>query len=80
MPVIATATSASLLANTPDAILDTLNQAVIQALKDPETVAAIEKQGAIPSPMSRKDFGALIQQSNAQWEKVVKDIGFSKLN
>ncbi len=67
-------------ANTPDAILDTLNQAVIQALKDPETVAAIEKQGAIPSPMSRKDFGTLIQQSNAQWEKVVKDIGFSKLN
>lgn len=67
-------------ANTPDAILDTLNQAVTQALKDPETVAAIEKQGAIPSPMSRKDFGALIQQSNAQWEKVVKDIGFNKLN
>ena len=67
-------------ANTPEAILDTLNQAVTQALKDPETVAAIEKQGAIPSPMSRKDFGALIQQSNAQWEKVVKDIGFNKLN
>jgi len=67
-------------ANTPDAILDTLNQAVTQALKDPETVAAIEKQGAIPSPMSRKDFGELIQQSNAQWEKVVKDIGFNKLN
>jgi tripartite-type tricarboxylate transporter receptor subunit TctC len=67
-------------ANTPDAILDTLNQAVTQALKDPETVAAIEKQGAIPSPMSRKDFGALIQQSNVQWEKVVKDIGFNKLN
>ncbi|NDY82934.1 tripartite tricarboxylate transporter substrate binding protein [Orrella sp. NBD-18] len=67
-------------ANTPDAILDTLNQAVTQALKDPETVAAIEKQGAIPSPMSRKDFGELIQQSNAQWVKVVKDIGFNKLN
>lgn len=67
-------------ANTPEAILDTLNQAVTQALKDPETVAAIEKQGAIPSPMSRKDFGELIQQSNAQWEKVVKDIGFNKLN
>lgn len=67
-------------ANTPEAILDTLNQAVTQALKDPETAAAIEKQGAIPSPMSRKDFGALIQQSNAQWEKVVKDIGFNKLN
>lgn len=67
-------------ANTPDAILDTLNRAVIQALKDPETVAAIEKQGALPSPMTRKDFGTLIQKSNEQWEKVVKDIGFTKLN
>lgn len=67
-------------ANTPDAILDTLNRAVIQALKDPETIAAIEKQGALPSPMTRKDFGTLIQKSNEQWEKVVKDIGFTKLN
>lgn len=67
-------------AHTPDAILDTLNQAVLLALKDPETVAAIEKQGAIPSPLSRKEFGALIQRSNEQWGKVVKDIGFIKLN
>ena len=67
-------------ANTPGAILDTLNQAILLALKDPETVAAIEKQGAIPSPMSRQEFGALIQRSNEQWGKVVKDIGFIKLN
>ena len=67
-------------ANTPTTILDTLNKAVLQALKDPETIAAIEKQGAIPSPMTRKEFGDLIQRSNEQWGKVVKDIGFTKLN
>ncbi len=61
------------------AILDTLNNAVRQALVDPDVVAAIEKQGAFPAPMTRKAFGDLVRNQNKHWQKVVTDIKFTKL-
>ncbi|WP_159915878.1 tripartite tricarboxylate transporter substrate binding protein [Pantoea sp. 18069] len=66
-------------AGTPPQILDRLNAAVRQALADPEVIAAIEKQSAIPSPMSRADFGKLVSSQNERWKKIIKDIGFEKL-
>jgi tripartite-type tricarboxylate transporter receptor subunit TctC len=66
-------------AGTPTKILDTLNAAVRQALADPDVVAAIEKQGAIPSPMSRADFARLVASQNELWKKVIQDIRFEKL-
>ncbi|MGH8784920.1 MAG: tripartite tricarboxylate transporter substrate binding protein [Cupriavidus necator] len=66
-------------AGTPAAILDKLNHAVRQVLAEPEVIAAIEKQGAIPAPTSRKAFGDLIRAQNAHWKQVVEDIHFTKL-
>lgn len=66
-------------AGTPAAILDKLNDAVRQVLADPEVVTAIEKQGAIPAPMTRRAFADLIRGQNAHWKKVVEDIHFTKL-
>ncbi|MGV2908617.1 Bug family tripartite tricarboxylate transporter substrate binding protein [Achromobacter sp. AGC25] len=66
-------------AGTPVPVLDKLNAAVRQALADPATIAAIEKQGAVPSPMSRDEFGALIAQSYRHWKTVVEDIKFEKM-
>ena len=66
-------------AGTPPKILDQLNAAVRQALADPSVIAAIEKQSAIPSPMSRADFGKLVASENERWKKIIKDIGFEKL-
>lgn len=66
-------------ASTPAPVLDKLNAAVRQALADPATVDAIERQGAVPSPMSREAFGALIAQSNSHWKSVVEDIKFEKM-
>ena len=66
-------------AGTPAAILDQLNDAVRRVLAEPEVVAAIEKQGAIPSPMSRKAFADLIRGQNAHWKQVVEDIHFTRL-
>lgn len=66
-------------AGTPVEILDTLNAAVRQALADPEVATAIEKQGAIPSPMSRADFSRLVASQNELWRKVIQDIRFDKL-
>jgi tripartite-type tricarboxylate transporter receptor subunit TctC len=42
-------------------------------------VAAIEKQGAVPSAMSRKAFADLVRSQNAHWKKVVDEIHFAKL-
>ncbi|ULX52486.1 ABC transporter substrate-binding protein [Cupriavidus taiwanensis] len=66
-------------AGTPAAILDQLNDAVRKVLAEPEVVAAIEKQGAIPAPTSRKAFGDLIRGQNAHWKQVVEAIYFTKL-
>lgn len=66
-------------AGTPAAVLEKLNAAVRQALADPATIDAIEKQGAVPSPMSRDEFGALIAQSYGHWKTVVEDIKFEKM-
>ncbi|MGE8687651.1 MAG: Bug family tripartite tricarboxylate transporter substrate binding protein [Achromobacter sp.] len=66
-------------AGTPAPVLDRLNAAVREALADPATAAAIEKQGAVPSPMSRKEFGALIAQSYGHWKTVVEEIKFEKM-
>ncbi|WP_373375818.1 Bug family tripartite tricarboxylate transporter substrate binding protein [Cupriavidus nantongensis] len=66
-------------AGTPAAILDQLNDAVRQVLAEPEVVAAIEKQGAIPAPTSRKAFGDLVRGQNAHWKQVVEAIHFTKL-
>ncbi|MCY1212820.1 hypothetical protein D9M72_245690 [compost metagenome] len=66
-------------AGTPAAILDKLNDAVRQVLAEPEVIAAIEKQGAIPAPTSRKAFGDLIRAQNAHWKQVVEDIHFTRL-
>lgn len=66
-------------AGVPDAILDRLNAAVVQTLHDPQTVEAIEKQGAVPAPTTRKAFAETISQSYAGWKKIVDDIKFEKL-
>ena len=66
-------------AGTPAPVLDTLNRAVRAALAHPDVAAAIEKQGAIPSPMSRAEFSALVASENARWKKLVRDIGFEKM-
>lgn len=66
-------------AGTPAPILDALNKAVRDALRKPEVAAAIEKQGAVPSLMTRAEFTSLVSQENTRWQKVVKDIGFEKM-
>lgn len=66
-------------AGTPAPILDKINAAVKQVLAEPEIVAAIEKQGAIPAWTTRKAFAELIRTQNQHWKKVVEDIRFEKL-
>ncbi len=66
-------------AGTPPAVLDRLHAALREALSDAEVVAAIEKQGAIPSSMARAEFAQHIATENQRWAKIIADIGFEKL-
>lgn len=66
-------------AGIPAEVLEKLNGAVKQALSSPDVIQSIEKQGAIPSYTTRKEFGELVKTQNARWKKLVSDINFAKL-
>src|SRR3979490_2140145 len=55
----------------PPDILDILNKAVGEALKDPKLVARLGDVGGIPKPMTPAEFGKLVADETEKWRKVV---------
>src|SRR5579871_693384 len=62
---------------TPPEIVDTLNKAVGEALKDPKLVARLAEMGGIPKPMTPAEFGKLVADETEKWRKVVAFAGVS---
>jgi tripartite-type tricarboxylate transporter receptor subunit TctC len=62
---------------TPPEIVDTLNKAVGEALKDPKLVERLAAVGGIPKPMTPAEFGRLISSETEKWRKVVEFAGVS---
>src|SRR5215813_11646598 len=62
---------------TPPEIIETLNKAVGEALKDPKLVARLAEMGGIPKPMTPAEFGKLIADETDKWRKVVEFAGVS---
>jgi tripartite-type tricarboxylate transporter receptor subunit TctC len=62
---------------TPPEIVDILNKAVGEALKDPKLVARLTDIGGIPKPMTPPEFGKLIADETEKWRKVVEFAGVS---
>src|SRR6202789_3969392 len=62
---------------TPPEIVAALNQAVGEALKDPNLVARLAEIGGIPKPMTPAEFGRLIADETEKWRKVVEFAGVS---
>jgi tripartite-type tricarboxylate transporter receptor subunit TctC len=62
---------------TPPEIVDILNKAVGEALKDPKLVARLTDVGGIPKPMTPAEFGKLIADETEKWRKVVEFAGVS---
>ena len=56
---------------TPPEIVAKLNTVVNAALKDPAMLAKIKELGGIPMPGSPADFGKVLAEETAKWEKVV---------
>jgi len=63
--------------DTPPEIVDLLNKAVNEALKDPKLAARLAEIGGIPKPMTPAEFGKLVTDETAKWRKVVEFAGVS---
>ena len=62
---------------TPPEIVDILNKAVGEALKDPKVADRLAEIGGIPKPMTPAEFGRLITDETEKWRKVVAFAGVS---
>jgi tripartite-type tricarboxylate transporter receptor subunit TctC len=62
-------------AGTPQAIIDRMNTAVNQVLKDPEVQAIFRQQGTTPAGDSPAEFRALIDAEIVKWGELVRSSG-----
>ncbi|MCK1362284.1 tripartite tricarboxylate transporter substrate binding protein [Bradyrhizobium sp. 199] len=62
---------------TPGEVVEILNKAVGEALKDPKLVAKLAEIGGIPKPMTPAEFGKLVTDETEKWKKVVEFAGVS---
>ncbi|CAM3793019.1 Tat pathway signal protein [Bordetella sputigena] len=62
---------------TPAPILDKLNGAALQAMKDPRLLQALKDQGAEPAPSSRGDFDTFRRAETAKFAKVIQETGIT---
>lgn len=59
-------------AGTPDPVLQKINAAVTQALKDPDLAKRLQDQGGEPAPMSVQQFREFIQSESKQFQRIVE--------
>jgi tripartite-type tricarboxylate transporter receptor subunit TctC len=62
---------------TPPEIVETLNKAVNEVLKDPKLVEQFAGLGGTPKPMTPAEYGKLIADETEKWRKVVEFAGVS---
>jgi tripartite-type tricarboxylate transporter receptor subunit TctC len=62
---------------TPGEIIDILNKAVNEALKDPKLVGRLSDLGGLPKPMTPAEFGRFMADETEKWRKVVDFAGVS---
>ena len=62
-------------AKTPPNIVAALNNAAVEAMKDPAVVEKLSSQGAILAGDSPEHFAAFIDSETKKWAKVIQDAG-----
>jgi tripartite-type tricarboxylate transporter receptor subunit TctC len=62
-------------AKTPKEIVARLNREIVKTLSDPETHAAILKQGEEPTPSTPEELGQHMEREYATWGRVIKEAG-----
>ncbi|RTL54130.1 MAG: tripartite tricarboxylate transporter substrate binding protein [Bradyrhizobiaceae bacterium] len=64
-------------AGTPKDVIAKLNNAVVEALKDPAVKAAFDKQAAEPVGSSPEEFAAFIRSETEKWAKTIRAANIS---
>jgi len=62
-------------AGLPRDMVERLNKAVAETMKQPEVIAKLATDGVTANPMSPDRFAALVNDDIAKWEPVVKRVG-----
>jgi len=64
-------------ANTPKAVIDTLNRGINKALSAPDVVERLTKLGMDPATSTPEEFARIVASDFAKWGPIVKASGFS---
>jgi tripartite-type tricarboxylate transporter receptor subunit TctC len=62
-------------ANMPKDLVARLNQAIVKALKSPEAIKLLDKQGVEPQPGTPEELAKYLAREYDTWGKVVKEAG-----
>jgi tripartite-type tricarboxylate transporter receptor subunit TctC len=62
---------------TPAEIVNTLNKAINEVLKDPKMVARFAELGGVPTPMTPEAYGKHMADETEKWRKIVEFAGVS---
>jgi tripartite-type tricarboxylate transporter receptor subunit TctC len=62
-------------AATPDAIVNRLNAAIVEALNDPGTQTTIRNLGVEPAPSTPSAFADYIKSETVKWGRVIRSAG-----
>jgi tripartite-type tricarboxylate transporter receptor subunit TctC len=65
-------------AGTPQPVIEKLNKAINEALKDPALLANFGKQGLDPLGGTPDEFAAFIKSENARWAAVIQSMDQAK--
>lgn len=60
---------------TPDAVLEKINAAVTEILREPDVKAQFEKLGVKPAPMTIAETAKFVNDERARWGGIVKSAG-----
>jgi tripartite-type tricarboxylate transporter receptor subunit TctC len=60
---------------TPKDIAAQLHDTIAQALRAPDVIASLARQGATPGALSQPRFADLVKSEAAKWGKVVRESG-----
>lgn len=64
-------------AKTPKPVVDKLNQALNQALADPDIIKKLEESGADVASSTPQELGDLVKKELARWKEVVTKAGIT---
>lgn len=64
---------------TDPSVVDTLNNALLKAAKDPKVVQSVATMGIHLKPVGTSDFTQMLKDDSSRWEWLAREVGFEPL-